>query len=142
MFDKYETFNIGLSLVTTDVTSIEIGNGADGLSTRNLLIYMSGLPFINQTYSVKKNCLTNEAVIGSLILPSDTTTMAEQLYFNSLSVATFRTPSDMSNITIKLTKLNNDTPTPTNDFPEMVYIFDIYGIEPKTKLIDHRIKNL
>ena len=142
MFDKYETFNLCLSVVNTDVTGTEMGNGIDGVSTRICIMYISGLPFVNQTYSFKKNTLTNEAVLGTLILPLDTTTTSEQYYFGSSSVATFRSPSEMTNITIKLTKINNATPTPTYDFPEMVFIFDIYGVESKKTFIDNRIKNI
>ena len=142
MYDKYETFNLCLSTVITDPTAIEIGNGADGVKTRTNLIYMSGLPFTNQCYSTSTGNIQSETVLGAIILPADTSTTSAILNLNSLSLATFSNPKDIVDITIKLTLLSNATPNPTNDFPEMVFIFDIYGVEPKTKLIDHRIKNL
>jgi hypothetical protein len=138
MYDRYETFNLVLSQVITSPTALDIG-GVDGLAERLLLIKVSGLQFTNQTYSVSKGILTNEAVIGAMSLGNDTTVDVELYSFGSTAVATFRA-SEMVNITIKLTRLNNATPNPTNDFPEMVFIFNIYGVEPKTKLIDNRMK--
>ena len=140
MYDKYETFNLVLSQAITAPTTVDIG-GVDGLNERVLLIRVSGLQFSNQTYSVSKGILTSETVIGAMILGNNTTTDVELYSFGGTAIATFRA-TEMVNITIRLTKLNNATPNPAENFPEMVFIFNIYGVEPKTKIIDNRIKNI
>lgn len=59
MWEKYDKFNIFLSVITTTNASI---NGTNG----SYLLQLSGLDFINQTLVYSNKAITQNAVIGSV----------------------------------------------------------------------------
>jgi hypothetical protein len=138
MYDKYESFNLCLSFCMSMTSTLNATFGT--VNDRNLLIYISGLPFKSQCYNAGTNKITNQTVMGYLQFPTDTSTSTTSPSFQSFYIATFTKNSPIANITIQLKRLDNTLPTVTNDLPNIVYVFDIYGVEPKTKLIDNRMK--
>jgi hypothetical protein len=79
-------------------------------------------------------------VRGKVLFESDTSATVIDTNYQSSYIATFTKNSQIANITIQLKRLDNTFPTITNDLPNIVYAFYIYGVEPKTKLIDNRMK--
>jgi hypothetical protein len=140
MYDKYESFNLCLSFAMSMINGINSYGAGTTVNDRNLLIYVSGLPFKAQCYNSGTNRISNQTVMGYLQYPTDTTTSTTSPSFQSFYVATFTKNSPIANITIQLKRMDSTLPTVNNDLPQMVYCFDIYGVEPKTKLIEHRIK--
>jgi hypothetical protein len=139
MWDKYDSFNLCLSLITSNAV------GTDTITTlndRNVIVSLIGLPFSNQTYSAKSKGLTNQTVLSVFQFPSSTATAINVFQYSSLSVATFYKPNEVISLTIQLRRIDGNIPASTGTYPDQFYVFDIYGVEPKTKLIDHRIKNL
>ena len=140
MYDKYESFNLCLSFAMSTINGVNSYGGLTTVNDRNLLIYVSGLPFKAQCYNAGTNRISNQTVMGYLQFPSDTSTSTTSPSFQSFYIATFTKNSPIANITIQLKRIDNTLPTLNNDLPQMVYCFDIYGVEPKTKLIDRRMK--
>ena len=138
MYDKYESFNLCLSFAMSATTPLNATFGT--VNDRNLLIYVSGLPFKAQTYNAGTNKTGTQTVLGYIQFPTDTSTAVTSPSYQSFYVATFNKNSQINNITIQLKRMDGTLPTVTNDLPNIVYCFDIYGVEPKTKIIDHRIK--
>ena len=89
---------------------------------------MSGLPFINQTYSQTVNRNTNSTPIGAFIFPTLTTTSSVQSYYSS-NVATFGKFQEQCDITIFYTKVSDGGTPAGGPFPIPVFIFDIFGID-------------
>jgi hypothetical protein len=132
MYDKYDLFNICLNTITTAGAGRNTlylgGNVADNL---NVIIKLSGLPFINQTYSVKQGCNTNICPISSFLFVNSTTgndITSTQLFFSN-NCYTFGKSQQSCNLTIQYGRVLDDTlPITSNPYPNMVFIFDIIGV--------------
>ena len=61
MYDKYESFNLCLSFAMSMTTTLNATFGT--VNDRNLLIYVSGLPFKAQCYNAGTNRITNQTVM-------------------------------------------------------------------------------
>ena len=138
MYDKYESFNLCLnySITSTTLLNATFGN----LNDRNLLINISGLPFKAQCYKSGTNRISNQTVMGYILFESDTSASVINTNYQLSCIATFTKHSPVANIIIQLTRTDGTLPNIVSDLPNIVYVFDIYGVEPKTKIIDHRIK--
>jgi hypothetical protein len=143
MYDTYDKFNICLNTIATaQMTSGSIpGTTPDD---RIVQIYLSGLPFLNQTYDVVRGGNTPNTVIATFTFPNATGSSTQ--YFYSSNIATFDKRQDEANIQIfynrvKTDALANVPPTyiisTGASFPDMIFIFDIFGI-PK---VDHNYGN-
>ena len=140
MYDIYDTFNLCLNFT---ICSASVGNATfSTLNDRNLLIHISGLPFKAQTYKTGTNRISNQALIGFILFESDTSTTVVDTNYQNTCILTFTKNSPITNITIQLKRADGILPTTVADLPNVIYYFDIYGIEPKTKIIDNRIKNI
>jgi hypothetical protein len=129
MYDKYDLFNICLANVTQSTGSANFGVTLDDIIVQ---IYLTGLPFINQSYSVTDCCNNNVTVIG--IYPFLRGSSASVNY-NHLHCATFSKNQEQCNINLYYQRIY---PTPivntynintANPFPEVVFKFKIYGID-------------
>jgi hypothetical protein len=131
MYDKYEKFNLCLNTVSTsNVTGVTIpGNSSDD---RIVQLYLSGLPFINQTYDVVRGCNTNNAIIGTFNFPSVAGSVTQ--YFYSSNLATFDKRQNTLNINVFYNRVKTDGAGSYNvnaggtAYPDMIFIFDIFGI--------------
>ena len=127
MYDDYDIFNLSFNTFTSAV----VGTGANvmgaSLDDRQLLVKISGLPFLNQTYDVAKGHNTSSAYVGSVYL---TTTASSWQIFNGFNVATFGKNQELVNITITYERvIDSALPTTVNAFPASVFFFSIIGIE-------------
>ena len=127
MYDDYDIFNLSFNTYTSAV----VGSGATlagaSLDDRQLLVKISGLPFLNQTYDVAKGHNTSSTYMGSIYLTS-----AQSSYqtFNGFNVATFGKNQELVNITITYERVvDSALPTTANVFPASVFFFSIIGIE-------------
>jgi len=139
MYDKYDSFNLCLNYTMVSATST-FATTFNSLNDRNLIIYVSGLPFKANCYKSGTNRLSNQTVMGYILFESDTLNAVVDTNYQNTCIATFTKNAPIANITIQLKRVDNTFPTTTYDLPNVVYCFDIYGIEPKTKLIDNRMK--
>jgi hypothetical protein len=133
IYDKYDKFNI--ELVSISQCTTEDNFGADP-NDSNVLIQISGLPFVNNNYSILTGNNVNSTIIGFYNFSNydETTT---QNYINH-SRTFVKDTKYLVDITINYLKFDL-TPVVANVnylygaavsgfFPEMVFMFNIYGI--------------
>ncbi len=139
MYDKYDLFNICLANVTQSNGDANFGVTNDDIIVQ---IYLKGLPFLNQTYSVT-DCCNNDGmgtVIG--IFPFSNNSYAS-VNFNHFHCATFSKNQEQANINIYYQTIY---PSPIDGvltynintlhpFPDVIFKFKIYGID---KIIDNK----
>ena len=132
MYDKYDSFNLCLSSITTEIA---VGSFGFGLIDRIAVINVGGLPFLNNTYDAGLKHNTSNAVLGTFTFVAG---QSQYQFFYSSNVATFGKNQDICNISIFYTRIipNNqgtyttvNSATPANVFPNVVFIFDIFGID-------------
>ena len=126
MYDKYDLFNLQLNSIAQSIPVNSIG-ASDNLRTLNLNI--SGLPFVNQTYSASTtgNSNTNKSLLT--VYKFNNTAGAAQV-FNNNSIITFGKSQETANINIYYTQVVDGTvPAPTNPYPSVVFQFSIFGVE-------------
>jgi hypothetical protein len=129
MYDKYDLFNICLANITQATGAGNFGDTDDDIIVQ---IYLKGLPFINQTYSVPDCC--NNGGIGTVIAIYPFSYVGcSSFNYNHFHNATFSKNQEQCNINIyyqrlypELGSFNVNT---TNPFPEVIFRFKIYGIE-------------
>jgi hypothetical protein len=138
MYDKYDTFNICLNTVSTANASANTGTANDD---RNVIMSLTGLPWINQTYNTAYLTNTASTVLCTYQFASSATTTQ---YFYSNNLATFGKNQELVNLTLSYTRIvDNAQPTTANPFPHVVLIFDIFGIdETKHDITSHRMKSI
>jgi len=134
MYDKFDTFNLCLNTVASSNVDAALGTALDDI---NVIIKMSGLPFINQTYSVKQGCNTSSCAICSFKFIRTTATTQ---YFYSNNCYTFGKNVNTVNLTLQYgTVLADALPATAVAFPQMVYMFDIVGVEPSKATTQQKI---
>ncbi len=134
MYEKYDKFNIELVSISQPITA-DIFGVDDNDS--NVLIQMSGLPFVNNNYSLLTGNNVNSTIIGFYNFSNynETTT---QNYINH-SRTFVKDTNYLVNITIKYLRfdltdvssvlVNNLYGVPISGFyPELVFMFNIHGI--------------
>jgi hypothetical protein len=135
MYDKYDLFNICLNTISTAGAGANgtllggaVATAADNL---NVVVKLSGLPFINQTYSVKNGCNTSVCPISTFLFANSGTAnniTTTQLFFSN-NCYTFGKSQQSCNLTIQYGRILDDAlPTTTNAYPNMIFIFDIVGV--------------
>jgi hypothetical protein len=131
MYDKYDLFNICLNTITTASCAVQYGNSVDD---RNVILKLSGLPFVNQTYSVKQGCNTISCPIASFLFPTFIATgVTATQYFYSNNCYTFGKSQQSCNLTLQYGRVIDDalplaTANTNKEFPQVVLIFDIVGV--------------
>jgi hypothetical protein len=133
LYDKYDLFNICLSNVSHSTVDVQFGTTADDLLVQ---ICMTGLPFVNQTYSVPDCCNTSVAVAGIFqFLPNAINTVN----YNHSHSLTFSKQQDQVNLNIYYQRiypsqvggagpLTYDVKA-VNLFPDVIFKFKIYGVD-------------
>jgi len=148
LYDKYDCFNLTLNTIVSGVTAAGLGTSTFGTSAsgegdRNLLIKVSGIPFINNSYVVGSTYNVNQsaAILGSFYMARS---QVNTQYFYSSNIAMFGKNQDIANLTIDLVRLDFSTPISAGvPYPNFVYIFDIFGIpkdDPQAKADKHIFK--
>jgi hypothetical protein len=122
MYDKYDTFVIEINSFISSVSSAVLGTNENDLM---LLLQMSGLPLVNNTFNCISNHNINAAIIAPIYFTQNDTSF---VIFQNSSKLTFGKNSDIVNITINLLRCDFTTPTTAVAYPNIVYLFNIYGI--------------
>ena len=127
LYYQYDLFNLSLKSIVSGVggTAAEFGLSLDDL---NVGIYLSGLPFINQSY-VYGNTNNNDVLLTNFIFKRDS---SSSLYLSNHNI-TFSKNQLNCNLNFRYENINSGSlPDTTSIFPDLVYIFEIYGVgEPK-----------
>jgi hypothetical protein len=131
MYNKYDTFNLALNIITSATcdTLVNLGGDVDNLPN---IINISGLPFLNNNYNVKLGCNSGPCLIGYIKF-NVSAPIVENIYSSTCN--TFGKNQELCDITISYTRAKDGVDpgaTLTSAFPEVVFIFDIFGI-PKTE---------
>ena len=140
MYNKYDMFNICLNTVATEPLGTAFNKASKDLQ---VIMRVSGLPFINNTYNVSvakvgtDNTFVNNntpyCVIGTFTFAS--TGPATQYFYGS-NIATFGKNQELCNITIdyvRIADLARPEVATSQKFPNVSFIFDIFGIEKDDK---------
>ena len=141
MYDKYDRFNLCLNTIASAYTL----TGLTGATNNQCLIRVSGLPFVNNTYNISSSGLNvnnSSTIIATFTFSSSAPAVPITQYFYGSNIATFSKNSDITSITIDYVRVYDLlTPDSTNSFPQMTFIFDIFGIDDyKTNDVSRRIK--
>ena len=133
LYYQYDFFNmclISVSLARCNALDPQTADDND-YENRNVQIKMSGLPFINQTYSQTTRNNTGVATIGVLNIPTTAIT-TNQFYNNTSNVITFNKDQDLCTINISFYRiLDDEKPALDADTenPNFVFIFTMIGID-------------
>jgi len=119
MYNKYEKFNLNLASYSSRRT-------AASLSDSEMTYYISGLPWSNQSYSLKSGSLTNKAPLFSLCLVN-TTASGTDSFGQNMNTLTFNKP--ISNFDITIDMRNSIDTTPNQVMNHQTFIFDIVGVD-------------
>jgi hypothetical protein len=130
MYDKYDLFNICLANITQSNGQANFGVSDDDIIVQ---IYLKGLPFIHQTYSVTDCC--NNGGIGTVIATYPFSFGGYSSFnYNHLHCATFSKIQEQCNINIYYQRIYPENGSyninnTANPFPEVIFKFKIYGID-------------
>lgn len=130
MYDKFDNFNLQLVNITSDDNRTGELLSGNTVSDRIVSVNLSGLNFLNQTYDSNTNNMGSKVVIATYALYKD----FSQNYSNN--IVTFAKGNEMCNLTIHYTRILDDQPPDclaSLDFPQMVFMFNIYGIPKELK---------
>ena len=133
LYDKYDTFNLCLTSISSGAPSEGIGtNYLDSdIDNGHLTVYISGLPFINNTYDVVKCRNIHEAPLGVFTYPTATTQIGYRVY-NDAGIVTFGKSQEQCNIQISMRRVFDDAePVSVNYLPITNFMFTIVGVESK-----------
>jgi len=128
LFDKYDRF----MLLLQNISHALSGTMTSIVDDRALLINMSGLSFVNSTYTQKLQSNSGSLVVCPFIFVS--ASVQSQIY-NNFAISTFIKQNDIVNISINYTRIKDDA-APTTTYPHMTFIFNIVGIE------EYRVKDV
>jgi hypothetical protein len=101
MYDKYNSFNICLNTISTTTANTIDPN----TESKNVILKLSGLPWLNQSYDSKTLTNVNKVVMGAFtFIPSSSNSQ----YYYSNNVATFGKNQEICNITLEYTRVFDD----------------------------------
>ena len=133
LYNQYDYFNMSLiSVSLARCNALDASTATnDDYENRNVLIKISGLPFINQTYDTLTKNNGTFVTVAPLNIPTTAIT-TNQFYNNSANVITFNKSQDLCNFYIAFFRVLDDT-KPSLDAdtanPNFVFIFVITGID-------------
>ena len=136
LYNQYDYFNLSLISISCSLCyAIDTSATNTTLDTdkenKNVMVKMSGLPFINQTYNQPTGNNSGSVVLAGYSIPITAIT-ANQFYNNASNVCTFNKDQDVCNINITFSRILDDT-KPVLDAdtenPQFVFIFAITGID-------------
>lgn len=134
MYDQYDTFNISLTSITSSKTPAALSPvfGNSDVDNLNLTLYISGLPFINNSYAFTRGGNTDTAFLGFYQYPSTNATTGFRVY-NQAGTLTFGKSQDVCNLTLTFKRVSdNANPETTLRFPNTNFTFLINGISKKS----------
>lgn len=136
MYDKYDTFNLCLKSIGTEVSDAATDLSGAIQDDLAVIINIKGLPFINQTYTWSSMDKINKNT-DSVALTTVKFKVGDslQLYFVDNNL-TFSKNQQLCDLTFQYEAIKTSGLPYDNGglvlFPEVCYIFSIYGVgEPK-----------
>ena len=128
LYDQYDYFNISLVSMSCSAASATLQGGIDD---KTVYVEISGLPFINQTYSQPSRNNETSATLTIFQIPTTAIPSTQQYNNSTVNVLTFNKNQDLCNINIALLRiLDGIKPTTlTIANPQFVFIFVITGID-------------
>lgn len=144
MYDKYDSFNIGLvnCVSTVQPTGMTYPSNNDKIG----ILYMSGLRWLNSNYDCGSKTRTNNACIGYVNFAPLTTSVGTAIQYNNLSLNSISRPHANVNLTIFFNNVsaNVSNSTSAQTFPQMAFQFVIYPIinkdtDTKEGSVNHRM---
>ena len=127
LYNQYDYFNLLLISVSSSVITAAANQGS--ADDRLVYVKISGLPFINQSYSQPTGNNITSSILTIYNIPA-TAVSGNQLYNNVSNVMTFGKSQDLCNINISFTRVLDDTrPAITVANPQFVFMFTIIGID-------------
>lgn len=142
MYNKYDRFNLCLNTISQGLGG---DNGNNFFATQAdalVLIRISGLSFINNTYNIKSSGSNNTsfATLASFKFLNNT---QQVQYLNGQNIITIGKNQDLANITIEYVRVSDLASvafTANHPYPQMSFIFDVYGVEDfKINQVEQRI---
>ena len=101
MHDKYDEFNLCLNSISTGyANNIDINQ-----DSKNVIIKLSGLPWLNNSYNVSRTTNTNESIISSFRFLSTSSTSN---FYNGCSISTFTKNQEIANLTIEYLRISDN----------------------------------
>lgn len=142
MYNKYDRFNLCLNTIVQGLGGDNGNNFFNAQIDAQVLIRISGLPWINNSYNITSTGSNNSPytiISGFKFL--NNTQQVEYLHGSSLS--TFGKSQDLASITIDYIRMSDlvaPVMTAGHPYPPMSFIFDIYGIDDyKINQVEQRI---
>ena len=132
MWDKYEKFNLCLSCYAMRPPAVAIST-----AFRSASIWVSGLPWSNQTYNVITKSLGQDTCLGVVSFGGATTDPC--ILSISTNLATFnKTSNEIVNITIEFKHNTTQVQDGYGEKPQQIlghhtFVFDIVGVEDYKK---------
>jgi hypothetical protein len=129
LYDKYDMFNVCLRTYLSAPAAAAINGVAAS-------IWMTGLSWVNQTYSIRTKTFNTECCVGGCNFQATATN--GQVTHHSGNTAMFRKgPPDVVDIVIELKNSFGNIANGADDRPEKIatdlghqqYIFDFYGVD-------------
>ena len=125
MYDKYDMFNLTVKYIGVSKLSAVFADNDNS----NVILNISGLPFINQTYLHSRFCNTTNAVLGLFSFPTTAGQPSSQCFYSS-NFLTFGKNQELVNINIFYTRVyDGAVPAAGVAYPEPVFVLDIFGID-------------
>jgi hypothetical protein len=134
MYEKYDRFCLVPTQMQSVVAGASIGSTADD---RNCLVFISGLPFTNNTYNVSTLTNQNYAFLNFLRFvqgnPVVSSTTPNSLLFTK--------NQELVNLTIFYQRINknaggNYDVVTTTAYPNMLFSFNVYGVTKEDRVDD------
>jgi hypothetical protein len=134
MYEKYDRFCLVPTQIQSVVAGGAIGSTADD---RNCLVYISGLPFTNNTYNVSTLTNQNFAFLNFVRFVTGNPVIASSMGNNVM----FTKNQELVNLTIFYQRINknaggNYDVVTTSAYPNMLFSFNIYGVDKTDRIVD------
>ena len=130
MYDKYDMFCLKLCEISTCASATTFGTATND---RYLLIRMSGLPWINQTYSQLEGCNTLPIILTTYNIGSSASITNKEVQSGKQFI--FGKNQDVCNISLNCSRFSDDTtPQTSNPLPDSIFQFEIYGVDKNNKI--------
>jgi hypothetical protein len=121
-----------LCLNTVSHASSELTNTETDIDQRNVILNLSGLPWINNSYNTSYLTNTSLTVLGTFLFLTDFDVQNQN--FNSSNYITFGKNQELVNLTLSYSRIIDNLQPESGFFivevfPHVVLIFDIFGVD-------------
>jgi hypothetical protein len=132
MYEKYDRFALVPTQIQSANGSAAFGSTADD---RNCMIFISGMPFTNNTYNI--STLTNQNYAFVNFLRFNTGATATQQ--SNGNIVLFSKNQELVNLNIFYQRINknaggNYNVVTTTTFPHMLFAFNIFGVSDNIEI--------